>query len=157
MLVHEELFPNKRGSEAEENQCEGVLRELKRTKATTFVIALVKSLKRLDVLGLPALGALGYVKLHGLAFLKALETAGLNGGEMDENIFARLAADKAVAFGVIEPLYCSLFHVVNLFLCWCYAGGSRESCAGYWLVEARTGHNRFGLTYIVILRSGPRH
>jgi hypothetical protein len=81
------------------------------------VIALVKSLKRLDVLGLPALGALGYVKLHGLAFLKALETAGLNGGEMDENIFARLAADKAVAFGVIEPLYCSLFHVGNLFLC----------------------------------------
>jgi hypothetical protein len=55
--------------------------------------------------------------------LKALEPAGLNGGEMDENIFARLAADKAVAFGVIEPLYCSLFHGVNLFLCWCYAEG----------------------------------
>jgi hypothetical protein len=30
---------------------------------------------------------------------------------MHENVFAILTADKAVALGVIEPLYCSLFHV----------------------------------------------
>jgi hypothetical protein len=29
---------------------------------------------------------------------------------MHEDILARLAADKAVAFGVVKPLYCSLFH-----------------------------------------------
>jgi len=31
---------------------------------------------------------------------------------MHKNIFAILAADKAVALGVIEPLHCSLFHIV---------------------------------------------
>jgi hypothetical protein len=29
---------------------------------------------------------------------------------MHEDIFSILAADKAVAFGIVEPLYCSLFH-----------------------------------------------
>jgi|GraSoiStandDraft_9_1057307.scaffolds.fasta_scaffold243086_1 hypothetical protein len=64
----------------------------------------------LHVFSLPALGSLGDVELHRLAFLQASEAAGLNGGKMHENVFAILAADKAVAFGVIEPLYCSLFH-----------------------------------------------
>jgi hypothetical protein len=36
---------------------------------------------------------------------------------MHENIIAGLAADKAVALGVIEPLYCSLFHCVTCFYC----------------------------------------
>jgi hypothetical protein len=32
---------------------------------------------------------------------------------MHENIFAALPADEAVAFGVVKPLYCSLFcHVM---------------------------------------------
>jgi hypothetical protein len=31
---------------------------------------------------------------------------------MHKNIFAILTADETVAFGVVEPLYCSLFHVV---------------------------------------------
>ena len=70
------------------------------------------ALERPDVLSLPALGSLGYVELHCLAFLQALEAARLNGRKMHENVFARLAADKAVALGVIEPLYCSLFHFV---------------------------------------------
>jgi hypothetical protein len=50
---------------------------------------------------------------------------------MHENVFARLAADKAVALGVIEPLYCSLFHMcfVLLFLCDSYAGGIRKKLA----------------------------
>jgi hypothetical protein len=35
---------------------------------------------------------------------------------MHENVFAGLTADKAIALGVIEPLYCSLFHIVVLFV-----------------------------------------
>ncbi len=46
------------------------------------------------------------VELHGLAFLQALEAASLNSGEMHENVFAILTADKAVAFGVVKPLHC---------------------------------------------------
>ncbi len=88
-------------------------------------------LESLDVFGLQALGALGDIELHRLAFLQALETARLDGREMHENVFARLAADKAVALGVIEPLYCSLFHMcfVLMFLCDSYAGGIRKKLA----------------------------
>jgi hypothetical protein len=43
-----------------------------------------------------------------LAFLQALETACLDSREVHENVFASLAADKTVAFGVVEPLYCTL-------------------------------------------------
>ena len=93
-------------------------------------------LDSLNVFGLQALGALGDAELYSLAFLQALESARLDGREMHENVFARLAADKAVALGVIEPLYCSLFHVCNLFLCLSYAGGSRDICvASYWLLK----------------------
>src|SRR6478672_12007841 len=104
---------------------------------------------RADVFSLPAFGSLGHFKLYGLAFLQASETAGLNGREMDEYIFAGLAADKAIAFGVIEPLYCALFHiVVLLFLCCSYAGGSRKKNWRRLLaVEARTAYDRFGLTH----------
>jgi hypothetical protein len=65
---------------------------------------------------LPAFGAFDYVKLNLLAFLQAAETAGLNGGEMYEYIFAVLAADESVAFSVVKPLYCSCFHVDTKFL-----------------------------------------
>src|SRR5215471_4151727 len=70
----------------------------------------------LDVLCLPALGAFDYVELHLLSFLEAAETAGLDGGEMHEDILAILAADKTVALGVVKPLHCSCFHDVALFL-----------------------------------------
>ena len=62
-----------------------------------------------NVLRLPAFGAFGHVELDGLAFLQALEAASLNRGEMHENVFAILTADKAVALGVVKPLHCSLF------------------------------------------------
>ena len=68
-------------------------------------------LDSLNVFGLQALGALGDAELYRLALLEALESARLDGREMHENVFARLTADKAVALGIIEPLYCSLFHV----------------------------------------------
>jgi hypothetical protein len=32
---------------------------------------------------------------------------------MHENIFARLAADKAEAFGIVKPLHCSCFHMCS--------------------------------------------
>jgi hypothetical protein len=35
---------------------------------------------------------------------------------MHKNIFAILPADEAVAFGVVKPLYRSLFHILGLFL-----------------------------------------
>jgi hypothetical protein len=35
---------------------------------------------------------------------------------MHENVFAILAADKAIAFSVVEPFHCSLFHVFVLFV-----------------------------------------
>src|SRR6516165_6382129 len=75
-------------------------------------------LDALDVLCLPALRAFHNVELHLLTFLEAAEAAGLNGGEMHEDILAVLAADKAVALGVVKPLHCSCFHVllVPLFL-----------------------------------------
>jgi hypothetical protein len=64
----------------------------------------------LNVLSLQALLAFGYVELHLLPFLKAAEAASLNSGEMHEDILPSLTADEAVAFGVVKPLYCSLFH-----------------------------------------------
>jgi hypothetical protein len=85
----------------------------KNEKAISVEIAFFKSagLDRLHVLSLPALGSLGDAELHRLALLQASETTCLDGREMHENVFAILTADKAVALGVIEPLYCSLFHV----------------------------------------------
>src|ERR1700722_499308 len=114
-------------------------------------------LERLDVLSLPAFGALGHVELHGLALLQALETACLNRREMYENVFAGLAADKAVAFGVIEPLYCSLFcHGARCsfrlsILRWREIGGDRCRILA---VEASAAHDRLGLTHKVMVRVG---
>ncbi len=74
-------------------------------------------LDSLNVLSLPALGAFGHVELDGLAFLQAAEAAGLNRGEMHEDVFAILAADETIALGVVKPLYCSCFcHLLYLFL-----------------------------------------
>jgi hypothetical protein len=79
----------------------------------------------LDVLRLPALGALGHVKLHGLAFLQAAEAASLNRGEMHENVFAILSADKAIALASL-----------NHFTVPCSAIDSSYSCF-YWIVLRR--------------------
>src|ERR1700739_390216 len=102
-------------------------KKTKRRSPKTSPFPRFVGLQRLHVFRLPALRTFGDVELHRLALLQALETARLDCREMHENVFAILTADKAVAFGVIEPLYCSLFHVfVLLFLC-CdsYAGGIR--------------------------------
>ncbi len=73
-------------------------------------------LRRPDVLSLPALRSLGDIELHCLAFLQAAEAARLDCRKMHEYIFAGLTANKAVALGVIEPLYCSCFSTFRFFL-----------------------------------------
>jgi len=65
------------------------------------------------VLCLPALGSFDDVELHGLSFLETPEAVCLNSREMDENVFAILAADETKALRVIEPLNDSLFHDVT--------------------------------------------
>ena len=76
----------------------------------------VATLDSLNVLSLQALRAFDHVELHGLALLQASESARLNRREMHKNIFAGLTAEEAVAFGVVEPLHCSLFcHLIVLF------------------------------------------
>ncbi len=94
-------------------------------------------LNSLNVFGLQALGALGDTELHRLALLQALESARLDGRKMHENVFARLAADKAVALGVIEPLHCSLFHVFCTLVSFLIVTleGFGGTCAGYWLLR----------------------
>ena len=83
----------------------------------TPAVEMRRALERADVVSLPAFRPLGHVKLHCLALLQALETARLDRREVHKNVFATLTADEAVPFGVIKPLYCSLFcHVVTVFL-----------------------------------------
>ena len=67
-------------------------------------------LERLHVGSLPTLRAFDNVELHGLTFLQALKTAGVDSGIVHEDIFAVLARNKAEAFRVIEPLHSTLFH-----------------------------------------------
>jgi hypothetical protein len=53
-----------------------------------------------------------------------------------ENVFAILAADKTVAFGVVKPLYCTLFHVTGVPFNRFYAGGESEvMLSRYWLIK----------------------
>jgi hypothetical protein len=80
-----------------------------------FYLEFPLCLQRTDVLSLPALWPLGHIELNTLAFLQAAEAACLNRREVHKYIFATLTADKAVAFGVVKPLYCSLFcHFVTV-------------------------------------------
>ena len=69
----------------------------------------------LNVLSLPALRAFGHLELHGLPFLQAAKAASLNSGKMHEDVLAILAADEAIAFGVVKPLHFSLFQLIFLF------------------------------------------
>jgi len=69
-------------------------------------------LDRLNVLCLPTLRPFGHAELDLLAFLKAAESARLDRREMHEDVFAILAADETIAFRVVEPLYCSCFHLL---------------------------------------------
>ena len=83
-------------------------------KAIQFRIAFWNpNLQGTNIFCLPALRSLSHFEFNCLTLLQALESARLDCGEMYKYVFARLTADKAVALGVIEPLYCSLFHKVS--------------------------------------------
>jgi hypothetical protein len=89
--------------------------------AALLIRIVVVVLDAFDVLRLPALGALHDIELNLLTFLQAAKSVCLNSGEVDEYVFTILAADKTVALGIVEPLYCSCFHVVAVFLLLKYA------------------------------------
>ena len=73
-------------------------------------------LQHLHVLCLPSFGAFDDTKLHRLAFFQAAETIRLDGGEVYKHIFTVFPGNKAIPLRVIEPLHCSLFHVLHAFL-----------------------------------------
>ncbi len=90
-----------------------------------------------NVLCLPALMTFHYVELNLLTFLQAAKPICLDGGEVHENIFTILAADKTIALGIVKPLYCSCFHDVTVFLLLKYAPNLAEQ---YWQIKLRQGH-----------------
>jgi hypothetical protein len=53
-------------------------------------------------------------ELYGLTLLETAEAFSGDGGEMNEHVFTVLAGDESVAFGIVKPLHCSLFHVLLL-------------------------------------------
>jgi len=73
-----------------------------------------------------------------LTFLQTAEAAGLNGGEMHEDILAVLAADKTVALASLNHftvpvsmlVHCSFFFDVALKLSGSSAGRSRAGLSG---------------------------
>jgi hypothetical protein len=75
-----------------------------------------RSLQRLNVRSLQALGAADDFKLDRLAVVQRAITIRNDGGEMDENVLPRLALDEAIALAGIEPLHCSLFFIHFSFL-----------------------------------------
>src|SRR5450432_485353 len=103
--------------------------------AFLFYLEFPRCLQRTDVLSLPALWPLGHIELHTLAFLQAAEAACLNCREVHKYIFATLTADEAVAFGVVKPLYCSLFcHFVTVSFSIdlrCEIGGTKGGSSWY--------------------------
>jgi hypothetical protein len=62
-----------------------------------------------DVFSLEAFGALADLKLDKLAFVQRLVAVHLDGGEVNENILARLALNEPVPLGSVEPLDDTLF------------------------------------------------
>jgi hypothetical protein len=66
--------------------------------------------------GLQTFLALGDLELDALAFGQAAEAVGLDGGVMDENVLTALALNKTKTLGIVKPLHCSLFHLLNTLL-----------------------------------------
>src|SRR5688500_927492 len=61
-----------------------------------------------DVAGLQTLGALFDSELDLLAFLQVLEAFALDRREVDKDVIAAIASEKAVALGPVEPLDCTV-------------------------------------------------
>ena len=58
-----------------------------------------------NLISLWTLCSLDDVELNLIAFFQAFVTFALNGTVMDEDISSALAAEKSVAFCIVEPLY----------------------------------------------------
>ena len=67
-----------------------------------------------DAFSLIALGALFDLKFDHLAFVQCLVSVHLNGGEVNEHVFARLALDEPIAFRCVKPLHYTLFSAQRL-------------------------------------------
>jgi hypothetical protein len=76
------------------------------------LVKLQSRLESLNVLCLPALGALDDIELNALAFLERTEAVRLDGGVMNEYVVTILTADESETLGIVKPLNCSLFHCV---------------------------------------------
>jgi hypothetical protein len=61
-----------------------------------------------DVTRLEPLGALQQIELHGFALIQRAVTILLDGGEMNEDVFACGPLDKTVSFSPVEPFHCTL-------------------------------------------------
>ena len=68
-------------------------------------------LQHLHVLCLPSFRTFDDVELDRLTFFQAPKTVGLNRGKVNKYVLTVFPGNKAITLRVIEPLYCSLFHV----------------------------------------------
>src|SRR5258708_184986 len=67
-----------------------------------------------DVLCLQAFRAFHDLERHAVALIEALEPLTEDAGVMDEHIRSMFPGDETIAFGVVEPLHCSLLCHENL-------------------------------------------
>jgi len=95
-----------------------------------------------DVAGLKTLGALFNSELDLLAFLQVLEAIALNGREVDKDIRAALASEKAVAFGPVEPLDCTVDTFRHFASLW--QEKNMEGTHGYCIGAASTAVKQSG-------------
>jgi hypothetical protein len=74
-------------------------------------------------------GALLADELYGIAFIERFVAVLLNGGKVDEDIFAARPLNEPVSFGSVEPLYYALFlHMISpCLLCGAISDLSAES------------------------------
>jgi hypothetical protein len=73
------------------------------------------------------LGAINYLKAHGVSLGQGLEALAADGGKMDENVITIFLLNEPKALSVVEPLYGTLCHL--LFLLY-FSGSYRPGLTG---------------------------
>src|SRR5450631_489218 len=76
----------------------------------------------LNVSGLKTFGALGDVEGYFVTFSKGFEAVALDGGKMNEYVFATFLLNKTETFCVVKPFNLALCHFPTSFFLRCYAG-----------------------------------
>jgi hypothetical protein len=96
------------------------IRPRKKKGGPAFRLARPRKLQRElqtgDVRCLQTLGPGGHLEFNRLAFVQRLVPFRLNGGKVNENVFAGLALDEPKALTGIKPLHDSLFFTHNFSL-----------------------------------------